>query len=96
MRTLLDVLYVFVSTKDVEGVGIEVASDAIENIPAKMESGLFVIGEGSIRSSEDFVKPCAAVQRVNGVRLESDNVRRWSGRVLVFDFGDFGTLDDWE
>ena len=55
------------STEGVEGVGVELASDAIEDVPAKMESGLFIIGEGSIRSREDFVKPRAAVQRVNRV-----------------------------
>ena len=95
----MDVLDVFVSTKDVEGVGIEDASDAIENVPAKVESGLFVIGEGRIRSSQNFVKPCAAVQRVNGVLLESDKVGNWSRRVLVVDIGgfdDFGTLDNRE
>ena len=88
------------STKDVEGVGIEDATDAIENVPAKMESGLFVIGEGSIRSSEDFVEPGTAVQRVDGVRLESDNVRSWSRRILVVGFsnfvGNFATLDNRE
>jgi len=63
----LDVLDIFVSTEGVEGVGVELASDAIEDVPAKMESGLFIIGEGSIRSREDFVKPRAAVQRVNRV-----------------------------
>jgi hypothetical protein len=98
-RTLLDVLDVFVSTKGVEGVGVELASDAIEDFPAKMESGLFVIREGSIGSSEDFVQPCAAVQRVDGARLESDNIRSWRGRGLVVDVDvdvDFGTPDDRE
>jgi len=95
MRTFLDVLDVFVSTKDIEGVGVEDATDAIEDVPAKMESGLFVIGEGSIGSSEDFVKPSAPVQRVDGVRFESDKVRSRRGHLLVVGVG-VGTLDDWE
>jgi len=37
MRTLLDVLDIFVSTEGVKGVGVELASDAIEDVPAKME-----------------------------------------------------------
>ena len=80
------------STKDVEGVGVELASDTIKDIPAKIESGLFMIGEGSIGSSQDFVKPRAAVQRVDSVRLESDDIRSWSGHGLVVG----GTLDDRE
>jgi len=38
MCTLLDVLDIFVSTEGIEGVGVELASNAIEDIPAKMFS----------------------------------------------------------
>lgn len=79
----MDILDIFMSTKDVEGVGVELASDTIKDLPANMESGLFIIGEGSIGSSQDFVKPRAAVQRVDSVRLESDNIRSWSSHGLV-------------
>ena len=83
--TLLDVLDVLVSTKDVEGIGVEHASEAIEGrfVPAKVESRLFVIGERGIGGSEHVVKPPGAVQRVDSVRLESNNVRRRGGRVVV-------------
>jgi len=60
----LDVLDVLVSTKDVEGVSVEHSSNPIEGsfAPAKLESGLFIIREGSIGGSEDVVQPRAAVQ----------------------------------
>ena len=72
----MDVLDVLVSTKDVEGIGVEHASEAIEGrfVPAKVESRLFVIGERGVGGSEHVVKPPAAVQRVDSVRFESDNV----------------------
>ena len=73
------------STEDVEGVRVEHPSEAIEGgfVPAKMEGGLFIIREGSIGSSEDVVKPRAAVQRVDSVRFESDNIRGRCGRVVI-------------
>ena len=81
----MDVLDVLVSTKDVEGVSVEHASNPIEGsfAPAKLESGLFIIREGSICGSEDLVKPRAAVRRVDSVRFESDDVRSRRGRVVV-------------
>lgn len=88
-RTLLDVLDAFVSTKDVEGVSIEHTSEAIEDgfVPAKTESRPFVVGEGSVGGGECFVKPPTAVQRVDGVRFECDDVRCRGGRVVGFGCG---------
>ena len=51
--------------------------------PGELESGLFITREGSIGGSEDVVQPRAAVQRVDSVRFESDNVRSRRGRVVV-------------
>ena len=72
----MDELDVLVSAKDVKGVSVERASESIEDgfIPAELESGLFVIREGSISSREDFVQPRGAAQRVDSVRLERDDV----------------------
>jgi len=74
------------STEGVEGVGVELASDAIEDVPAKMDFS------SSEREASEAAKTLSRVQRVDHVRLGSDNIRGWSGRVVV----DFGSLDDRE